>query len=328
MEKIIHQIWVGPYEMPDMEKYFISKVKEKNPDYKHILWNNNNLPELPERVKEHMEYFTKEENYAFVADVLRIFLIREYGGIYMDVDWECHKGFGDLNLGEYNGLIVYHSEYTSGNEIFGCLSKSGFIEYMYNDMLNSNVGSVFMPYWFNSCLKKYYNIIDTWERNNFSVEEFEANGLEFLQLLKNEKVLGLKKWGEFENIYLSHRALFSWDNEHKKMFKEGNINYKDEYCFVLGYNNTSRFCRKNSPISKDEIGDKVKLLKVTYGDVDVKGIVQDYCIKNDIININVNNDTFTDTLPNVHKQMIIEFEYDGVLVKETLNENSTFKYPN
>lgn len=82
MEKIIHQIWIGPYKMPDREKYFVSQVKEKNPDFEHILWTNDNLPELPPKIKEKYQYHYDQEVYAFAADVLRIFLIREYGGIY------------------------------------------------------------------------------------------------------------------------------------------------------------------------------------------------------------------------------------------------------
>ena len=30
MEKIIHQIWVGPYKMPDREQKYINEIKNKN----------------------------------------------------------------------------------------------------------------------------------------------------------------------------------------------------------------------------------------------------------------------------------------------------------
>lgn len=320
MEKIIHQIWVGPYKMPNMEVFFVNKVIKNNPDYVHFLWTNDNLPKLPQRIQEHFDHFIKEENYAFAADVLRIFLVREYGGIYMDVDWHSHKGFKDLNLENYSGFIPYHGDYKVGNELFGCSSKTGFIEFMYNDMLNSPIGTFFMPYWFTKVLKEYLNIENTWESDKFTHEEFRLNSLKFIELMKNEKLLCVPRWLEFENIYMSHRALYSWEDKHKKMFKEGNINYKDEYCLIPEYIN-----QQQKDISENS--DKIKSLSVTYGNVDVTNIVYKYCIKDNIININVNNDTFTDTLPNVFKQMIIKFEYNGQLVNDIVNEGTIYKFP-
>ena len=55
MEKIIHQIWVGEYEMPNKEKYFLERCKKINPDFIHILWTNENLPILPEKVQAHCD---------------------------------------------------------------------------------------------------------------------------------------------------------------------------------------------------------------------------------------------------------------------------------
>jgi mannosyltransferase OCH1-like enzyme len=247
MEKIIHQIWVGPYEMPDMEKYFVTHLKELNPDFEHILWTDKNLPPLPDLVKQKVDYWLSQETYAFAADVLRVFLIHEYGGIYLDVDWYCTKGFSDLNLENYDGLIIYHSEYTTGNEIFGSSAKKGLIEGVYNRMLATGVTENHMPYWFNHVLKEHLQVEDTWNhighphqmsqpKTQKDINEFERLGKEWLDVMKSQNILALKKWGEFENVYAAHRQLHSWDPKHKEDFKKGNINYKDEYCFIKGYN--------------------------------------------------------------------------------------------
>jgi len=247
MEKIIHQIWVGPYELPDMEKFFINRVKEFNPDYQHILWTDKNLPPLPPEVQAKVDHWNSQETYAFTADVLRIFLIKEYGGIYADVDWNCHKGFSDLQLENRNGLVVYHNEYTTGNEVFGCAANTGFIEHMYQVLLKTPVHENHMPQWFNQELRVFCGVEDTWNhpghphnvtgtRTPEAIEEFEANGKLWLQTLQDRNYLPMRKWGEFENVYLTHRQLHSWDNSNKQKFKEGNINYKDEYCKIEGYN--------------------------------------------------------------------------------------------
>lgn len=320
MEKIIHQIWIGPYEMPDREKYFVSQVKEKNPDFEHILWTNDNLPELPPKIKEKYQYHYDQEVYAFAADVLRIFLIREYGGIYIDVDWNCHKGFSDLNLENYNGLIIYHNEYTTGNECFGS-KKGGYIEFMYQNILLTSISDTHTPYWFNSELKKYYNIVDTCDRYLFSPEEFEQIGLDWLNAMKNDKVLALRKWGEFEKVYLTHYGLYSWESKHMKYFKDGNINYQDVYN-VEGYN----LVIENEDTTQI-IVDNIKLLRAVYGKADVKKIIADNYIKNNSINIPVNNNTFGDTWPGMIKELVIEFEYNNVYHKHIIGENNTFIFP-
>ena len=37
MEKIIHQIWIGPYHITERARILSQKVKEMNPDYKYVL---------------------------------------------------------------------------------------------------------------------------------------------------------------------------------------------------------------------------------------------------------------------------------------------------
>ena len=104
MEKIIHQIWVGKFEMPDREKRFIEKLITMNPSYEHKLWVNDNIPELPENIKKLYEAFGIAKDYAHQADVLRVYLVKLYGGIYLDVDFDCIEGFENTNFHEYEGL--------------------------------------------------------------------------------------------------------------------------------------------------------------------------------------------------------------------------------
>lgn len=67
--------------------------------------------------------------------------------------------------------------------------------------------------------------------------------------------------------------------------------------------------------------------KALYGNLDVKDIIQNKCIKNEIIHFPVNNDIFTDPAPGTIKTLDIEFEYNGVLIKELLNEGENYYYP-
>lgn len=51
IEKNIHQIWVGEYDVPPRDKEFCEEIKEKHPNYNYFFWTNDNLPEIPERFK-------------------------------------------------------------------------------------------------------------------------------------------------------------------------------------------------------------------------------------------------------------------------------------
>ena len=121
MEKIIHQIWVGKYDIPDREKYFIEQVKIINPSFDHMLWTDDNLPELPENIKTLYDNFEKVKDYAHMADVLRIFLVKEYGGLYIDVDFKPIKPFTLFDDNDSELFVCYHggNDFTMPNGVFG-----------------------------------------------------------------------------------------------------------------------------------------------------------------------------------------------------------------
>jgi len=235
MEKIIHQIWVGPYEIPDKEKYFLERNKNINSDFKHILWTNENLPLLPEKVQAHCDYFTAKKDYAFVADVLRVYLIHEYGGLYIDLDTRPNSPLSDLNLEDYNGFFPYHDEYNVANTFFGCAKKTSFIKYLYELLLDTNIGDHFFPYWFNKGVRDYYKVEDLPDTEYFPVitEKCKLTGALLFSRWDEDKIKYLNINNGF-NEYFQHFALHSWDSKHKKYFEENNINYCDDI-YKLNY---------------------------------------------------------------------------------------------
>ena len=88
--KIVHYCWFGPKQIPENEQMYIEKWKEMLPDYRFILWNENNFD-----IKSNQYAFEayKNKKFAFVADYVRIKVLIEMGGIYMDTDVELLKGF-------------------------------------------------------------------------------------------------------------------------------------------------------------------------------------------------------------------------------------------
>lgn len=83
--KIIHYCWFGGKELPELAINCINSWKKYCPDYKIMRWDetNTNLEEI-EYVKEAYE----NKKWAFITDYIRLKVLYEIGGVYMDTDVE------------------------------------------------------------------------------------------------------------------------------------------------------------------------------------------------------------------------------------------------
>ena len=85
IEKVIHYCWFGKGEMSNKMKKCLNSWKKYCPNYRIIEWNEDNFEiESTQWTKE--AYAVKK--YAFVSDYVRLKVLYEHGGIYMDTDVE------------------------------------------------------------------------------------------------------------------------------------------------------------------------------------------------------------------------------------------------
>lgn len=100
--KIIHYCWFGGKPLPDSAKKCIDSWKKYFPDYEIKQWNESNFDiNLCNYTKEAYE----REKYAFLSDVVRLFVIERFGGIYFDTDVEVISDYDDiLKKGAFFGL--------------------------------------------------------------------------------------------------------------------------------------------------------------------------------------------------------------------------------
>lgn len=91
--KILHYCWFGSKEVPESLLKFIESWKRYCPDYEIMFWNEENcdISGYPFAINA-----LKEKKYAFVADVIRLHVLKEYGGIYLDTDIEMIKNIDEL----------------------------------------------------------------------------------------------------------------------------------------------------------------------------------------------------------------------------------------
>ncbi len=85
--KIIHYIWLGDKPKPTLTNICILSWREKLPDYQIIEWNESNLD--LDKITMENRFFAecrKRRMWAFMADYLRLKILYENGGIYLDTD--------------------------------------------------------------------------------------------------------------------------------------------------------------------------------------------------------------------------------------------------
>ena len=119
--KIIHYCWFGRNTKPPLAEKCIRSWKKYCLDYEIIEWNEDNfdISACPLYVRQAYE----AKKWAFVTDYVRLKVVYDHGGIYMDTDVElkkslnsllCHKayfGFEDgilINTGLGFGAVSGH----------------------------------------------------------------------------------------------------------------------------------------------------------------------------------------------------------------------------
>lgn len=85
--RTFHQIWVGSKPFP--EKYKIwQKTWQSIPGWTYRLWTDKDVENYP---LINRDAYYKEKNLGARADILRIEILYNEGGVYVDTDFECIK---------------------------------------------------------------------------------------------------------------------------------------------------------------------------------------------------------------------------------------------
>ena len=86
--KIIHYVWVGGNPLSPLAEKCIESWKKFCPDYEIKRWDETNFDISSNKFcKEAYE----NKKWAFVSDYIRLKVLYEYGGVYMDADVEVIK---------------------------------------------------------------------------------------------------------------------------------------------------------------------------------------------------------------------------------------------
>lgn len=91
--KVIHYCWFGKGAMPKFSEKCIESWKKYCPGYKIVCWNEHNFDISQNRYAKEAYDAGK---WAFVSDYVRLKVLHDEGGIYLDTDVELIKPLDDL----------------------------------------------------------------------------------------------------------------------------------------------------------------------------------------------------------------------------------------
>jgi mannosyltransferase OCH1-like enzyme len=118
--KIIHQIWIGDFEVPDFCLEYQKQIKELYSDYEYKFWNLEDLQRF--RTNKFVEHSIKNNYWGYVADWYRALILYEQGGIYLDIDIQAKDKISDGLLKKHI-ILPKESDYVTSNYIIGINKK-------------------------------------------------------------------------------------------------------------------------------------------------------------------------------------------------------------
>ena len=90
--KIIHQIWIGPKKFPSKYSRWASTWKKLNPTWIYKFWTESNLLELKLKNQKKID---SSKNIGYKTDLIRYEILKKFGGLYIDTDFECIRPIPD-----------------------------------------------------------------------------------------------------------------------------------------------------------------------------------------------------------------------------------------
>lgn len=124
--KIIHYCWFGGAEKSYVvQKCIKSWNKLKQKGYRIIEWNETNCDM---NANQYLKQMYSEEKWAFVSDYIRLKVLNEYGGIYLDTDVFVYGDFEEyLSFDSFWGMEY---DFAIGTAVIGAKKGSMLIKAM------------------------------------------------------------------------------------------------------------------------------------------------------------------------------------------------------
>lgn len=224
--KIIHYCWFGGSPLPESAKKCIKSWKKYCQGYMIKEWNEFNF-DL--NCNEYCRKMSQEKKWAFLTDYIRLKVIYEFGGIYLDTDVELIKSLDNLRKrGPYFGIentgltatglgfaaeagnplikenMEYYEKMTSYDNLKACpqitteiLKKHGFSEEKVSEIQVIEGISIYPEEYL--CPKSERTGLTSITKNTYSIHHFDASWYE-----ESWKQGQKKRWRKEKIRYIVH----------------------------------------------------------------------------------------------------------------------------
>lgn len=91
--KVINYCWFGGNKLPDEFQKYMASWRKYCPEYEIKKWDENNFDVY---ANQYCREAYKAQKWAFVSDYARLWIIYNYGGVYLDTDVEVLKPLDSL----------------------------------------------------------------------------------------------------------------------------------------------------------------------------------------------------------------------------------------
>lgn len=123
--KIIHYVWVGNNKKDKKTIECIKSWKKYCPDYEFMEWGNNILKEID---NQYVKEVYQNKMYAFVSDYIRLYVLKKYGGIYLDTDIEITNPIDKfLNNKFFLCQEIYNNKININTAFIGAVPNNNII---------------------------------------------------------------------------------------------------------------------------------------------------------------------------------------------------------
>ena len=114
--RVIHRIWLGPEPVPELFEGYAESWRRHHPEWEMKLWRDENLPPLSCQAE-----LERANNFKSRYDITRLEVLRQFGGVVIDLDVEALRPIDPL-LG---GIEAFVGRATMGrrmgNQVLGAI---------------------------------------------------------------------------------------------------------------------------------------------------------------------------------------------------------------
>lgn len=337
----IYQTWCNK-QLPYHMKQNINLLKKINPEFEHFLFDDNDCQKFIKKYfrPDVLDAYDRLIPGAYKADLWRYCILYIYGGVYLDIKFNCVNGFKLIALTEKERFPtdVIISEYPDepNKAVYNgfMMSLPGNIKLL--NAINQIVINLNCKYYGNSPLDptgpimfgKFFTYKEKKESIIRRYVGVQGNGISI------QNIIILDEYDKYRNeqqkIQTHYSLYWNQRNIYNDYIYSNNIYMMDDILFVTAFKNIGRsnwitHTRTNQDYYNYFLllSQNIKYKLIVYLEDDIKNeLLEKYSFNDNIIFCNMNDvDTFYDRYLNEEERIINDKQFQNKVPKNRLKKH-------